>query len=138
MTESTDSSDSTPPVKEKKLGANELKEKISLETGKHYKLIFPTLRLSLEKIRFEEPGTDSTKFVLFSTDDESYKRSVTVSSDKIEKGDWFDLFFPGIREDLHYTLEVHPNGEEEDKYVSFENEPGRNFLEVPEEEEVEE
>jgi hypothetical protein len=110
------------------LGANHLKDGFRLLTGRNYELIIPIFKARLE-IDPNDQESDDDKVILISTDDENYyKRTLSVKDDKREQGNFFDLHFQGVREDLCYTLEVD-KGSEGKIFKIFEDVPLTQFAE---------
>jgi hypothetical protein len=89
------------------------------ETGKPYKLVFPSLTLKLE-IDPSAAGSVGDKYILTSTDDDVwYNKTLVVKETKVDKVGFIELQYIGIRSDLNYTLKVEP--ESGDPYTLFKN-----------------
>jgi hypothetical protein len=104
-----------------------LKDGVELETGKNYELVFPVFRVHLE-IDPSSADENDDKYTLKSTDGDSwYKKTLIVKDDKVAGDGYVSLVYPGIRDDLSYTLEVDPGGQGS-KFNYFENLPYEEII----------
>jgi len=98
--------------KRREITSNELENGYLAVSSKKEELVFPGLTVNV-KINPDEDDIDEDKYTLYSIDpNNSFKKTIKVSEEKIVSGPYVSLRFVGTPQKMKYNLELESSSDE--------------------------